>query len=210
MWDFDIMMQRTKEENRKLHNKRRRPKDIEMINDNDDAIAKLLADMRLAAHEDRELNLKGEPAIKKLAMLSAVKASLAKVDLRLAFVEANILSVITDWLAPLPKDKCLPCLPLRYIRSSMIYKSSWMIPFLQNPRLKSEWLHIFFMRIFAFLGKLYSNSSTTCPLSIILDSKSLEWEKLSCTCTGEFVRKIEEGNLPLLSFQKKSLSKVSE
>ena len=114
MWDFDIMMQRTKEENRKLHNKRRRPKDIEMINDNDDAIAKLLADMRLAAHEDRELNLKGEPAIKKLAMLSAVKASLAKVDLRLAFVEANILSVITDWLAPLPKDKCLPCLPLRY------------------------------------------------------------------------------------------------
>ena len=91
----------------------------------------------------------------------------------------------------------------------MIYESSWMIAFVQNPRLKSEWFHIFFMRIFAFLGKLYSNSSTTCPLSIILDSKSLEWEKLSCTCTGEFVRKIEEGNLPLLSFEK-SLSKVSE
>ena len=69
MWDFDIMMQRTKEENRKLHNKRRRPKDIEMINDNDDAIAKLLADMRLAAHEDRELNLKGEAATKKLGMI---------------------------------------------------------------------------------------------------------------------------------------------
>ena len=84
MYDFDIMMQRTKDENRRLHNKRRRgPKDIEMINDNDDAIARLLADMRLAAHEDRELNLKGEPATKKLAMLTAVKSTLAKVDLRL-------------------------------------------------------------------------------------------------------------------------------
>ena len=69
-YDFDLMMQRTKEENRKLHNKRRRgTKDIEMINDNDDAIARLLADMRLAAHEDRELNLKGEAATKKLGMI---------------------------------------------------------------------------------------------------------------------------------------------
>ena len=59
MCDFDIMMQRKKEENRGLHNKRRRgPKDIEMINDNDDAIAKLMADMRLAANEDREVNSK--------------------------------------------------------------------------------------------------------------------------------------------------------
>ncbi len=60
MCDFDIMMQRKREENRSLHNKRRRgTKDIEMINDNDDAIAKLMADMRMAAHEDRELNQKG-------------------------------------------------------------------------------------------------------------------------------------------------------
>ena len=58
MLDFDIMMQQKKEENRKLHNKRRKTKDIDMINDNDDAIAKLMADMRLAAHEDRELNQK--------------------------------------------------------------------------------------------------------------------------------------------------------
>ena len=54
MLDFDLMMQKKREENRKLHNKRRKTKDIDMINDNDDAIAKLMADMRMAAHEDRE------------------------------------------------------------------------------------------------------------------------------------------------------------
>jgi hypothetical protein len=49
MLDFDVMMQKRRAENRKLHNKRRNgTKDIEMINDNDDAIAKLMADMRLA------------------------------------------------------------------------------------------------------------------------------------------------------------------
>ena len=40
--DFDIMMQKKKEENRALQNKRRKAKDIDMINDNDDAIAKVL------------------------------------------------------------------------------------------------------------------------------------------------------------------------
>ena len=58
MLDFDLMMQKKREENRKLHNKRRKTKDIDMINDNDDAIAKLMADMRMAAHEDREHNQK--------------------------------------------------------------------------------------------------------------------------------------------------------
>ena len=43
--DFELMLERKKEEKRK----RRRRKDIDLINDNDDAIAKMIADMRLAA-----------------------------------------------------------------------------------------------------------------------------------------------------------------
>ena len=39
--DFDVMMQKKKDENRVLHNKRKKAKDIDMINDNDDAIAKV-------------------------------------------------------------------------------------------------------------------------------------------------------------------------
>jgi hypothetical protein len=50
--DFDIMLERRKSENKK----RRRKKDIDLINDNDDAIARMIADMRMAAREDRDLN----------------------------------------------------------------------------------------------------------------------------------------------------------
>ena len=45
MSDFDMMLERKKAEQRR----RRRKKDIDLINDNDDAIAKMIADMRLAA-----------------------------------------------------------------------------------------------------------------------------------------------------------------
>ena len=66
--DFDMMLERNRAEKRK----RRKKKDIDLINDNDDAIARLIADMRLAAREDRELNEARLPAVKKIAMLPMV------------------------------------------------------------------------------------------------------------------------------------------
>ena len=82
-----------------------------MINENDDAIAKMIADMRIAAKEDRDLNIEGKPGINKMKMFPVGKNSsiriqqnnifpmqrvmnnLNKGELRLAFVEANLLSV---------------------------------------------------------------------------------------------------------------------
>ena len=70
--DFEMMMRRKKEENKR----HRRKKDIDVINDNDDAIAKMIADMRIAAKEDRDLNLAGQPAARKLSMHRRVMQNL--------------------------------------------------------------------------------------------------------------------------------------
>ncbi|XP_071084935.1 IWS1-like protein [Haliotis cracherodii] len=126
--DFELMMERKKEERQR---QRRKRKDCDMINDNDDLIADMIGKMKLAAEEDRELNKKRQAATKKLKLLPWVISQLKKADLHIIFLDSGILSAITEWLAPLP-DKSLPHLTIR----ESLLKILWDFPAISSDSLK--------------------------------------------------------------------------
>ncbi|XP_047741311.1 IWS1-like protein [Hyalella azteca] len=107
--DFDAMMARKKE----LMGGRRRKMNVDIINDNEELISVLVSKMRIAADQDRQLNLQHKPATNKMALLDLAMRQISKTDLIEGFLDANVLTALTDWLAPMP-DHSLPSAPIRH------------------------------------------------------------------------------------------------
>lgn len=109
IYDFDLMLAKRKEQNAR---NRRRKNNSDIINDSDDFIADLITKMKQAAEDDFELNKERKAATHKMKLLPQVQNYLRKIDLRESFLDSGVLSVITDWLTPLP-DRSLPNLQVR-------------------------------------------------------------------------------------------------
>lgn len=128
--DFDAMMAKKKE---LRGNRKKKNSSVDIINNNEELMSAIVNKMRRAAEEDRQLNKAGKPATNKLAILSMAMSQIVKTDLLEGFLDANILSALTDWLAPMP-DKSLPSTA---IRESII---KWLtnLPALSQEMLKTS------------------------------------------------------------------------
>lgn len=128
--DFEMMMAKKKEEGGKY---RKRKNNVDIINDNEEHIAIIVRKMRQAADEDRQLNTQRKPATKKVAMLNLAMTQINKHNLIEGFLEANILSALTDWLAPMP-DRSLPAAKIR----EAVIKWLLQLPPLSQDMLKTS------------------------------------------------------------------------
>ncbi|XP_074583003.1 protein IWS1 homolog 1-like [Curcuma longa] len=82
------------------------PAEIALIVEN------LMAELEVTAEEDAELNRQNKPAINKLRKLPLLIEVLSKKKLQQEFLDHGVLTLLKNWLEPLP-DGCLPNMNIR-------------------------------------------------------------------------------------------------
>lgn len=75
-------------------------------------VENVMAELEVTAEEDAELNRQGKPAINKLKKLSLLTDVLSKKQLQQEFLDHGVLTLLKNWLEPLP-DGSLPNINIR-------------------------------------------------------------------------------------------------
>ncbi|KAJ9555184.1 hypothetical protein OSB04_009798 [Centaurea solstitialis] len=75
-------------------------------------VENVMAELEVVAEEDAELNRQSKPAINKLKKLPLLTEVLAKKQLQLEFLDHGVLTLLKNWLEPLP-DGSLPNINIR-------------------------------------------------------------------------------------------------
>ncbi|CAK8540282.1 unnamed protein product [Lathyrus sativus] len=91
---------------RKKKKNERSPAEIALLVEN------VMAELEITAEEDAELNRQFKPAINKLKKLPLLQEVLSKKQLQLEFLDHGVLTLLKNWLEPLP-DGSLPNINIR-------------------------------------------------------------------------------------------------
>ncbi|KAH1074879.1 hypothetical protein J1N35_027207 [Gossypium stocksii] len=75
-------------------------------------VESVMAELEVTAEEDAELNRQGKPAISKLKKLPLLSEVLSKKQLQPEFLDHGVLTLLKNWLEPLP-DGSLPNINIR-------------------------------------------------------------------------------------------------
>ncbi|CAN6996216.1 hypothetical protein IGI04_018239 [Brassica rapa subsp. trilocularis] len=79
-------------------------------------VEQVMANLELAVEDDVELNKQGQPATNKLTKLPILVGALSKKHLQAAFLDHGVLSLLKNWLEPLPDGS----LPNTNVRTSVL------------------------------------------------------------------------------------------
>ncbi|XP_057976853.1 protein IWS1 homolog 1 [Malania oleifera] len=75
-------------------------------------VERIMAELEVTAEEDAELNRQSKPAINKLKKLPLLTEVLSKKQLQQEFIDHGVLTLLKNWLEPLP-DGSLPNINIR-------------------------------------------------------------------------------------------------
>ncbi|KAJ4830482.1 hypothetical protein Tsubulata_012802, partial [Turnera subulata] len=87
-------------------NEKKNPAEVALL------VETVMAELEVAAEEDAELNRQGKPAINKLMNLPLLTEVLSKKQLQQEFIDHGVLTLLKNWLEPLP-DGSLPNINIR-------------------------------------------------------------------------------------------------
>lgn len=108
--DLEKMLKKNQAEKRRKN--RRKNADSEELNEMDNKISMIIAEMKNVAAEDRAANEKSLTTLQKIKMLPNVINMLQKSEYHATMIELGVLGAIAEWLAPLP-DRSLPNISIR-------------------------------------------------------------------------------------------------
>ncbi|CAN7009811.1 unnamed protein product [Brassica oleracea var. botrytis] len=89
-------------------------------------VEQVMANLELAVEDDVELNKQGKPATNKLTKLPILVGALSKKHLQAVFLDHGVLSLLKNWLEPLP-DGSLPNTNIRTSVLQILYDLSIII-----------------------------------------------------------------------------------
>ncbi|XVE80551.1 hypothetical protein DITRI_Ditri14bG0149200 [Diplodiscus trichospermus] len=163
-------------------------------------VEKAIAELEIVAEDDAEFNRNGQPAINKLRKLPFLTEVLSKKSLQIEFLDRGVLTLLKNWLEPLPDGS----LPNANIRSTIlnILTDNFPIDLKQQDR-REQFKKSGLGKVIIFLSKYDEETTSNKKLAKDLIER---WSQVIFNNSTRFtdLRKTEDPNvLPM----KKSASK---
>ncbi|KFK28571.1 hypothetical protein AALP_AA7G013600 [Arabis alpina] len=171
-------------------------------------VEEVMASLEIAVGDDVELNKQGKPAISKLIKLPLLSDSLSKKQLQAIFLDHGVLSLLKNWLEPLPDGS----LPNINVRAAVLKILNDLPVDLDQECIREQMEKSSLGKVLMFLSKSDEETTPNRRLATELVNK---WSRIIYNKSTRYDQmysqeEIEENQQIILKRQNKKAPKVSE